>query len=376
MSLPTRFQYSVEPGAAVPLLVAATAVAAVFAATPFLIPEVADRFDVSVGFAGAISLVQVSAFALVTFALPRLARPSGRIYRWAGILLVGGNALSAVMAWFPLLLAMRILVGGAAGALTWLAWSEAMRHPRSLGSLSAAGPTTALVASPIIAAVASGGDQMVFLALGAVATPLLLMRPDIAPRDRPTRAFSKSRSNRVILVALFFLTFFGAGLFIYLAVAAEEVHDLTPVAASFAFSLNAAGGLLGARLSNRHSRPGLWLASAGPAAALTIVGGHPALFFAGLAWWGFAFWMGVPGVMQMLAARSLEPGERAGDAQAAMAAGRAFAPLLGGAFADQGSFGALAAVSGVGLALAGLGIVGVQEGRDRLPVRDPVAVGP
>jgi predicted MFS family arabinose efflux permease len=376
MSLPARLQYSFEPGAAVPMLAAATAVASVFAATPFLIPEVADRFDVSVGLAGGISLVQVSAFALVTFALPRLATPSVGVYRAAGVLLAAGNALSAASAVFPILLATRALVGGAAGALTWLAWSEAMRRPRSLASLSAAGPTTALIASPIIAALSVGGDRVVFLTLAAAAVPLLLLRPAIPAQARPTRSFSKSRSNRVILVALLFMTFFGAALFIYEAVAADEVHGLNPVAASFAFSLNAAGGLLGARLSNRHRRPGLWLATAGPAAALSILGGHPFFYFFGLAWWGFAFWMGVPGVMQMLAARSLEPAERAGDAQAAMAAGRALAPVLGGAFADQSSYGALAVVAGTGLTLAGLGIVGVQEGRDRLPPTEPMAVGP
>ena len=45
-----------------------------------------------------------------------------------------------------------------------------------------------------------------------------------------------------------------------------------------------------------------------------------------LAWWGFVFWMGIPGVVQMLASHSLHPAERAGAAQAAIATGRALAP--------------------------------------------------
>ncbi len=102
----------------------------------------------------------------------------------------------------------------------------------------------------------------------------------------------------------------------------------------------------------------------------------PAFFYAGFAWWGFAFWMGVPGVMQMLAARSLHPAERAGDAQGAMAAGRALAPFLGGGFADAGAYTALAVVSGMGLATASLAIVGVQEGRERLPPTDPTFGAP
>lgn len=257
------------------------------------------------------------------------------------------------------------------GALTWMAWSDAMAGERSLAAISSVGPVTALVASPLIAAISTSGDQAVYAALGVAALPLLVLRPGPSQHSRPHREVSRSRSNRVLMIAMLLLTFFGAALFIYESVAARRVLGLSPVAASLGFSLNAAGGLLGARLSTRHRRPGLWLASAGPAAALTIAAGHPAFYFIGLTWWGFAFWMGVPGVMQMLAARSLRPAERAGDVQAAMAAGRALAPILGGAFANADAYSALAVVSGSGLTLAGLSIAGVQEGRDRLPPTDP-----
>jgi predicted MFS family arabinose efflux permease len=347
------------------------AVAVVFAATPFLIPEIADRYRVSVGLAGAISLVQVGAFAAVTFLLPRLVAPTPAVYRFAAVTLVATNLASALLGVFGWLIVARVLAGSAAGALTWLAWSEAMRSPRSLVRVSAAAPLTTLVASPLIAALSTHGDRVVYLALTAAAVPLLALRPAPVPQDGPTRRVSRSRSNRVLLVAMMLLTFFGASLFIYASVAARHVLGLSPLATSVGFSLNAAGGLAGARLARRHRRPGLWLASAGPAAALSIAGGHAAFYFLGLAWWGFAFWMGVPGVMQMLVARSLQPAERAGDAQAAMAAGRALAPLLGGGFANAEAYAALAVISGTGLTVAGLSIVGVQEGRDRLPPTDP-----
>ncbi len=106
---------------------------------------------------------------------------------------------------------------------------------------------------------------------------------------------------------------------------------------------------------------------------LTVFPGEPVLFFAGMAWWGFAFWMGVPGVLHMLAARSLTPDERAGDAQGMMAAGRAAAPLVGGLFVDAGSFTGLAAAAGVGLLTSGALVIGVQEGRERLPATDLAA---
>jgi DHA1 family inner membrane transport protein len=167
------------------------------------------------------------------------------------------------------------------------------------------------------------------------------------------------------------LTFFGSSVFVFVAVSAREGLGLSPFAVSFAYSLNAAAGLLGARLASRHRRPGWWLLSAGPAVYLAGAGGHLWLVFLGMAWWGFAFWMGVPGVLQMLAARSLTPDERAGDAQALMAFGRAAGPVLGGGLADAGAFATLAVVAGVGTSVVGGMVIGVQEGRDRLPPSDP-----
>jgi hypothetical protein len=172
------------------------------------------------------------------------------------------------------------------------------------------------------------------------------------------------------LVGLAGATLFGSALFINEALVARDIHGIPEVAASIAFSLNAAGGLLGARLASRHRRPGWWLASIGPAAVMTVFG-PPVFFFVGMAWWGFAFWMGIPGVLQMLSDRSLAPSERAGDAQGLMAVGRAIGPILGGAFVDLGSLTGLAVIAGVGLVGSGATVIGVQEGREMLPPSDP-----
>jgi DHA1 family inner membrane transport protein len=86
--------------------------------------------------------------------------------------------------------------------------------------------------------------------------------------------------------------------------------------------------------------------------------------------------MGLPGVLQMLAVRSLAADERAGDAQGVMAMGRSIGPLLGGGFIDAGAFSTLALIAGVGVSASGIAVIGVQEGRERLPPSDPTFAGP
>ena len=369
---PTRSLYSLRPGAPVPLLLAAVSVTAMFAATPFLIPTLAERYDVTEGFAAAISVVQVGAFATVTLAVPRLLVPSVALFRLAGVAFLVANIVSVALSDFSILLAIRAVAGGAAGVLTWITWADAMRKPRSLAAISSVGPLTALLAAPLLAAIAQLGDRAVYVALALASIPVTILTVEEAAVARGRkRSVSRSRSNRVLLFALLTLTLFGTSLFVFQAVAARDLLGLSPVAASLGFSLNAAGGLLGARLASRHRRPGRWVASTGPAIFLTVAGGHPAFFFLGMAWWGFSFWMGVPGVLQMLADRSNEPGERAGDAQGYMAIGRTIGPALGGVFADAAAFVPLAAVAAIGVAASGGIVMAVQDGRESLPPTEP-----
>jgi DHA1 family inner membrane transport protein len=112
------------------------------------------------------------------------------------------------------------------------------------------------------------------------------------------------------------------------------------------------------------------MVSIGAAAVITVVGPTP-LFYLGMAWWGFAFWMAVPGVLQMLIDRSLDASERAGDAQGLMAVGRAFGPALGGYFVNANLLTGLAIVSSIGISASGLTVVGVKQGREMLPPTDP-----
>lgn len=371
MFAPTRLIYSLRPAAPPAILASAAAVAAMFAATPFLIPEVSGRYGVTEGLAAGISVAQVGAFAAASMLLPRFFAASGKLLQISALGLLFANALSVLPNVFWVLIALRLLAGVAAGSLTWVSWADAMRRPRSMAGVASAGPVTALIATPLISALAQLGDRAVYAALAVVVLPAALMKMDIVVEVGRRKRVSRSRSNRVLLAALFLQALAGASLFIFLAVAAREMLGLSTLAASFGFSLNAATGLAGTRLASRHRRPGWWLASIGPAALLTVLGGSAWLFFVAMAWWGFAFWMGVPGVLAMLSERSLEAGERAGDAQGLMAVGRALAPLLGGGLVDAGAFPTLAGVAGTGVMLSGLMVIGVQEGRDRLPPTDP-----
>ncbi len=373
---PVRSLYAVGRQAPAAVLLAMVASTLMFSATPFLLGPVSDEFGVGRGLAGGISVVQVGVFAIVNLLVPRFLSPSQNLYRLALGSMVASGLLSAWTGSFWLLLVFRAFAGAGAGVLTWLAWADAMRHERSMAAVSAIGPITALVGAPLFAFVAQSGVDAIYSVLALVAMPGLFTKLQLVGVTRPSRARSRSRSNRVLLLALAISTFSGASLFVFESVAATDVLGMSPTATSFAFSLNAAAGLVGARFSRRHVVPGRWMASIGLGAFLTIWGGSPLWFYVGMIWWGFAFWMSIPGVLLMLAERSLARDERAGDAQALMAFGRAGGPIMGGAFVDAGSFQGLAVAASIGLVASGAIVMGVQEGRDRLPVTDVRVVNP
>jgi DHA1 family inner membrane transport protein len=98
--------------------------------------------------------------------------------------------------------------------------------------------------------------------------------------------------------------------------------------------------------------------------ALTIaVARSGVLFGLALVGWGFVFFMGVPAAFTLLAARSTFPEERAGDAQAVMALGRVFGPLLGGALYASGSTTTLGVVSASVMTLGSLLLLYVDRQR-------------
>ncbi len=79
--------------------------------------------------------------------------------------------------------------------------------------------------------------------------------------------------------------------------------------------------------------------------------------------WGFVFFMGVPAAFTLLAERSNFPEERAGDAQAVMALGRVFGPILGGALIAAGSEVTLGVVAAAVMSLGSLLLLYVDRKR-------------
>jgi DHA1 family inner membrane transport protein len=372
MHVPSRILFGGQRGAPVALVAATGTAALFFSATPFLIVPIAEHYRVSEGTVGLIALVQVGAFAAANFLLPRLLRPNGRILRYAAIALIVINVLSIFPQYFAVLLVLRALAGFAAGTMIWLAWTDAMKHKKTMPSIAAAGPLTVLIAAPLLSLVAGFGDGAVYGVLAVAALPAAIFVAPVTGKKLVRGAISGSRSNRVLLAAVMALTFFLSGFGLNLTIIARDIHGISMFAASIGFSCNALGGLIGVRFLKGQKYAGWFLASIGVATFL-IVFGPVAFFYIGTLWWGFAFWIGVPGVLEMLADRSLEPGERAGDAQGAMAVGRACGPAMGGMFVDGGALYALAITASVGTTAAGLGVVGVKQGRDRLTGSAPGA---
>lgn len=367
---PSRIFFSFRPHAAPALLLSAAVVATLFAATPFLIPEVADRYEVAIGTSGLISAAQVGGFAAAAFVAGRRFTPSRRILTGAAIATVLLNALSAVNGVFVVLLGLRLAAGVAAGLLVWLAWVDAMGQSRVMRDVAAAGPLTIFMAAPVLGWVASmGGDRAVYWVLAAIAVPAALVPVRFTTGRIVRRRMSPARSNVVLLVALGVLTMAGSSLFVFAATVAQQEADMGDVAVAFGFSLNALAGFAGARTPARPGSAWMWMLGVAVAASSVVVlAGTPVAYYLSMVAWGFCFWMAVPDLLRQVAEWSLVPEERVGDAQSVMALGRAVGPAVGGFLVGAGTFGPLAAFAGTGVAVAaaiGLGVVVYR--RDRVP---------
>jgi predicted MFS family arabinose efflux permease len=359
LTAPIRLLAAAKPTVPAALLTAIATSTAVFAATPFLLPSVADEFDVAVGTAGLMSTAQLAGFVVASWVGGRFLRPVRTVFVVGALLGVLANLGSAAAPTFELLAALRFVSGLSLGLAAWIAWQAAFGDADKTGDVAVVGPLVGVLVSPMIAVVLeTAGLRWLFVIL-AVVTAIPLAFAGQVPRVdrlRPHRTrHAPTRAARAILVALCAITLGGSSVFVYAAAIGVELDGLTPLTVSLLFSGNALASIPSARWTGRRGPAGLWFMVTAVCALVIAVARSGPLFSIAIVGWGFVFFMGVPAAFTLLASRSNFPEERAGDAQAVMALGRVFGPLLGGALYATGSTGTLglvaAAVMMVGSAL-------------------------
>ena len=366
MLSPVKVVGLLRPKTRADLLAAAAFSSLVFTATPFLIPATAEDFDVSLGASSLISTAQLAGFVLASWAVSRLFSPSRALFVGAIVLAAAANAGSALLPWYTGLLALRFVAGIAIAALVWLGWQEVFGDDDRMGDIAVVGPVVGIAGAPLASLLAeAAGTDGVYLTLAFIGLFPLFLRPPGAMAERLGAAVgSRSRPipvTRLILVCLTLITFGGSAVFVFLAALGEDSLGIDPVIVSLAFSANAALGIPAARYRGSRPLAGLWLIGTAAAAVVTTTIDSAPVFWIALALWGFCFWAGIPGIFKLLAERSANPADRAGDAQSFMAAGRVFGPLFGAAFVEGGSVEALGITAGALIAVASLGLVAVER---------------
>lgn len=362
MQAPLRLLTSLRGTVEIGLSLAIAVATATFVATPLILPAVAERYDVGTGTAGLFSAAQLGAFVIGSWGSGRVTEPSRALFVRAVLVLAAAAVVSVVAPSFAVLVAARAVAGLALGVLTWLAYSQVFGDDDRTGDIAVVGPIAGVVASPLIGLVLTrGDDRHVFAALAVVTLVPLLRVPHFVVADVEARARTRAVPQAfVLIVALALLTFGGVGVFVFLGVVGVEQYGMDPFVISVVFSANAAASIPAARWRGRRPLVGLWLLlPAGFALALMMLD-QPVVFWVLIIAWGFCFWVAVPGIYTLLAERSRHPAERAGDAQAAMAAGRALGPLLGGVVVGAGGFGALGVAGAAVMAAAALAVLGVE----------------
>jgi predicted MFS family arabinose efflux permease len=352
VSVPVRLLAAVKPTVSTALLLAIATSTVVFSATPFFLPAVADEYGVGIGTAGLMSTAQLAGFVVASWVGGRFLRPVRRVFVVGTLIGVVANLASAAAGSFELLAVLRFASGLSLGFAAWIAWQAAFGDADRSGDVAVVGPLVGVVASPLIAlTLEAAGLRWLFVALAVITALPLAFAGDVPAVDRlrPHRTrHAATRAARAILVALCLLTLGGSAVFVYAAAIGQELDGLSPLTVSLLFSANALAGIPSARWTGRRGPAGIWFLMTAVCALTIAVSRSGVLFGAAMIGWGFVFFMGVPAAFTLLAARSNFPEERAGDAQAVMALGRVFGPMVGGALYTAGS------TTTLGVAAAGI----------------------
>ena len=344
-------------------LVAAMAVAmATFSATPLVLAPLATEFAVSTGTAALFSAAQLGSFVVGSWTAGRVVDPSRRLFVIGLVTLSAANVVAAFVGSFVVLVVTRSVSGLALGVLTWLAYSQVFGDDERTGDITTVGPLTAVVSAPIIGVLLELGDvRAVFLVLAGVSLVPLVWVPSIVVPDRtPTGRNRAVRAALVIIAALTIATLGGSAVFVFMGAIAADRYGMSALVISLAFSANALVSIPTARFRGRRRFAGGYFALTGVCAVISTQADQSAVLWVVLCLWGAAFWMAVPGSYTLLAERSRFPTERAGDAQVAMAFGRALGPLVAGALVAGGEYATLGWVGGGLLVVAGALLVAVE----------------
>ena len=323
------------------MLAAIASSTAIFTATPFLLRPIADEFDVSLGAAGWVSTAQLAGFVIGSWTAGRHLRPVRKVFVTMALVGFVANLFAAGAPGLAVLGVARFVGGISLGLAAWFAWQDAFGDAEKTSDVAVVGPLVGIVLPPAMTLLIDAlGVRAMFVVLAFIAlSPVVFAgQVDVKDRLRPHRTrHAATRASIAMLVALGLLTLGGSSVFVYAAAIGTEYNGLDPIAVSLAFSANALVAVPAARWRGRRGPAGFWyLVTAVLAFLLPAVHIAPVYAFALVAW-GFVFFMGMPAAFALLPSRSRFPEERAGDAQAVMALGRVFGPLVGGAFIATGA---------------------------------------
>lgn len=371
MQIPFRLAQAGRTSVGLGLILSTGLSTAVFSATPLILPGVIETFDISSSTAGFISAFQLAGFVLTSFLAGRVAKPSKGIFVLALLLLAAANGVSVVVDDFATLLICRFAAGLALGALTWLAWAVVFGDDDRMGSIAVIGPLAGVVVSPVVGILIEVGSfRDVYLALAIIGLVPLVRVPSFADvKARPSARHSGlgAPSAYAVIFGLVLMVLGSSSIFVFGGLIARDDLGISPGVFSVVLALNAAAGIPSASWKKGRPLAGLWLSGCGVSGVIFATSGNAWLGSAAIVFWGFAFWMGVPGAYALLSRVSRYPSERAGDAQAAMAIGRIFGPIFGGTLLALGSQVTLGLVAGSLMVLGG-SVVTAVELRNRAPV--------
>lgn len=374
MQIPVRLLLLMRSTVSVGILLAVGFSTFVLAATPFLLGPVSDHYGIGLGAASLIGVLQLGGFVVGSWGSGRRLTPRRRVFIIALVLAVAANVASVPLPPFPVLVGLRLLSGLSLGVISWFAWVQVFGDDSRMGEIAVIGPATGVVASPLIALAAERGEANgIFLLLSALAVvPLFFNRgsgaadavPAVRDRTRPVRAAV------VLLACLGLFTLGGSVVFQFAVVLGTENVGLSASTIALIFSANSIAAIPASRWPWRRGLPGPWLVSTSVCAVVVSTASSPVPWAIAVGFWGFAFWMGIPGVFKVLAERSANPADRAGDAQAVMAAGRVAGPLVGGLTLDALGSTALGVIGGSMMAAAGIVVFATRTTVRPRPVDD------